>query len=217
MNERGRRCCAIAAVVLALLLAENTTRGEILIGFDQEEYVVTSVDEPFSVQVLIDANDQTPELDPVRGGLFSFGTKFTFDATKAEIKDASDIAIQDDLDHFGLSDGGFIEVSAGAAAGKGNIDQSVNPLEPFAGNLLMTTTVSNKAAPLDEYLLTLETFRTLGPNEQIFLNGSGDSLDDDIVFGTARVRVIPEPTSGLFLALGGVMFLIRYRSRLTRH
>ena len=89
MNETWERFCAVAFVVPALLLATGIARGDIFVGFDQDEYIVTSVNEPFSVQVLIDANDQTPELDPIRGGLFSFGTKFTFDATKAQINNAS--------------------------------------------------------------------------------------------------------------------------------
>ena len=181
-------------VWLMLIGFVNSTHAAILVTFDQSEYVVSSVGEPFEVQVLIDADDRTPELEPIPRGLFSYGSEIIFDPLKANAAGVSEIDIVSELDNFGFSAGGFKEASAGRAAGKGNIDQNENPLEPYMGNLLMTVTLTNNAAPIDEYPLDLDFFRTLGPTEQLFVDGAGSVLDADITFGAAKVRVVPEPT-----------------------
>ena len=42
-------------------------------------------------------------------------------------------------------------------------------------------------------------------------------LDEEIVFGTARVLVVPEPTSAFCLAIGGLLLLLRLRTRVMSH
>lgn len=181
-------CISILPIMTAGLSAD------IYVGFDQDEYVVSSVDEVFAVNLLIDADPNTDEPNPLPEELFSFGTRMTFDATKAEIDQPTSVTLPNELDHFGFANGGFVEITAGSVGGKGNVDQTANPLVNYSDVELMSIQVTNKAAPTDSYLLELELFRTLGPTEQLFVDGSGAVRDEEIVFGTARVRVVPEPT-----------------------
>jgi hypothetical protein len=52
------------------------------------------------------------------------------------------------------------------------------------------------------------------PRVADFADVDGNSLDDDLVFGTAEVRVIPEPASlGLAAAGAGLLALARLRRR----
>ena len=62
-------------------------------------------------------------------------------------------------------------------------------------------TLTNLAVGPDSYPLRLEFFRTVGPNEQFFLDGAGAVLDGQIEFGEALVVVIPEPSAGALIAI----------------
>lgn len=189
--------------------------AETRVFFDKDEYVVSSVGEMFEVQILIDADDATSQIEPVRTGLFSFGAEVSYESTKAQVVGSSALETASPLDFFQFVPGALTEVDAGRAASKGNIDQVPEPVVPYTGSLLMKLTMTNLASPTDLYPLELDFFRTLGDTEQIFLNGAGGVLDDDIVFGRAWVRVVPEPTAAV-LSLLAVLPLAWQRRRATR-
>jgi hypothetical protein len=189
-------------MLLGLIALGSPAGAETRVFFDQDEYVVSAVGETFDVQVLIDADARTEEIEPVPRGLFSFGTQITFDATKAQVSGPGALATVAELNQFGFVAGAFTDVDAGLAAGKGNIDQMQNPLVPYPGALLMTVTMTNLAAPVDQYPLQLDFFRTLGVNESLFLDGEGNVLDEEIIFEPALVRVVPEPSALIGLVIG---------------
>jgi hypothetical protein len=198
--------------LLGLYALASPAGAATMVFFDQDEYVVSAVGDTFDVKVMIDADSRTEQLDPVPGGLFSFGAKMTFDAAKAQLSGPGALQTVSELDHFGFAAGALTDVNPGVAASKGNIDQLENPLVPYQGNLLMTVTVTNLAAPVDQYPLELDFFRTLGANEALFVDGAGNILDDEIIFEPALVRVVPEPTA-LSLAVGGMMLMCGLRLR----
>jgi hypothetical protein len=202
-------------VLLGICVLASPAGAETRVFFDQDEYIVSAVGETFDVQVLIDADFRTEELEPLPGGLFSFGAKMTFDSSKAELSGPAALQTVGELDHFGFSAGAFTEVDEGLAASKGNIDQIENPLVPYQGNLLMTLTVTNMASAVDQYPLQLDFFRTLGASESLFLDGAGNVLDSEIVFEPALVRVVPEPSAMSLLAGGMALFFgLRRRTAL---
>jgi hypothetical protein len=187
---------------LGLIAIASPTSAATRVFFNQDEYLVSAVGETFDVQVLIDADARTEEIEPVPGGLFSYGAQITFDPVKAQVSGVGAVESVAELNHFGFAAGALTDVDAGLAAGKGNIDQLQNPLVPYTGSLLMTVTLTNQAAPVDQYPLELDFFRTLGANESLFLNAAGNVLDSDIVFEPALVRVVPEPSALVALAAG---------------
>jgi hypothetical protein len=176
--------------------------AQVTVQFDQPKYFVTGPGDTVEVSILVDGVDSTEPLNPVRRGLYSFAVKTTFDGAKAQVDNVGEIDPAAELDYFGLGVGAFEALGLGFGAVKGNIRQQTNPLEPYEGTLLAKLTLTNLAAGPDSYPLRLEFFRTVGPNEQFFLDGAGAVLDGQIEFGEALVVVIPEPTAGALAALG---------------
>ena len=183
------------------------------VHLDKDLYIVNGPGEQFEVQILIDGNSMNDGDDPVRGGLFSFGTKMTFDSTKAEV---DSMTVVPALDFFGFNAGATVEIKPGSAGAEGNIDQFENPLVPYEDALLATLTVTNNASAVDSYPLTLDFFRDLAPTEQQFINGDGVILDPTIDFVGARVLVVPEPVTCFSFTLGLSLCLtfLRTRSRM---
>jgi hypothetical protein len=184
-----------------------------VVHFDQDVYVVTGPGDVINAQILIDGNPQSPRDDSVPFGLFSFGTQVTFNPVKALVTGPGDISAVPSLDFFGFAPGAFEQVSPGFAGVKGNIDMFENPLVPYSSSLLAELTLTNLASAVDSYPLTLDFFRTVGPNEQLFLNGMGGTLDPDITFRSARVVVIPEPATLEMLVAASVCGWIWLRRR----
>lgn len=192
----------------------RTTTAEVLVRFDQEEYVVFHPGDAFTADIIIvDLDNGTANESGIDGGLSSFGTQATFDAAKAKVDSTSDIVTVADLSFFGLAGGAFEQVGPGLAATKGNIDPNVFPQVPYGGLLLATITFENLASGPTVYPLALDFFNTLGPTEQIFVNGNGVSLDGVITFAPSRVRVVPEPSGILPFLVFVVGFAGRRRLR----
>jgi len=202
----------IAASLLGWQLHTSPCVADILVQFDQPEYTVTGPGQSFQAQILIDADTSRDGLQPIPGGLFSFGTLVSFDATKAVVGSVNDIDTVAALSFFGFAAGAFEQVAPGSAGTKGNINQFPNPQVPYSGTLLATITITNLAAPIDQYPLNLDFFNTLGANENIFVDGPGNTLDLDITFIPSLVRVIPEPSLMGPLVLG-IATLMSRRAR----
>ena len=166
-----------------------------VVRLDKEVYVVNGPGEEIDVQIIVEGNSDLGS--PIRGGLFSFGTKLTFDSSKAEVADA---AVVSDLDYFGFDSGAPLTLNPGSAGMEGNIDQFAEPLVAYSSSLLGTVTLTNKASAVDSYPLSLDFLRDLAPTEQQFLTGNGLNLDPTIEFRGARVLVVPE-ANGLALTV----------------
>ncbi|MFO0897070.1 MAG: PEP-CTERM sorting domain-containing protein [Pirellulales bacterium] len=212
LSARALRWALVHGVAVGCALSATRLPAELLVAFDQPKYFVNGPGDQVEVSVLIDGLDSTPALDPVHGGLFSFAVRATFDSGKAKLDTADDIDPVAELTYFGFSAGAFEALGPGFAAVKGNIRQQTSPLEPYVGSLLAKITLTNLAAGPDAYPLRLEFFRTVGPNEQFFLDGAGSVLDPDIEFVASEIVVVPEPpTVVLLLLAAGVGMLARCR------
>lgn len=197
-------CCALSAARLP---------AELLVTFDQPKYFVNGPGDQVEVSVLIDGLDSTPEFDPVRRGLYSFAVRTTFDGGKAKLDTADDIDPVAELTYLGFNAGAFEALGLGFAGVKGNIRQQTSPLEPYGGSLLAKITLTNLATGPDSYPLRLEFFRTVGPDEQFFLDGAGTVLDADIEFGQAEIVVIPEPPTMVLVLFAGAGLALRRAGR----
>lgn len=189
-----KKSCFLGALILALCALRPcwVQAANYVVHFDQDEYIVNGPGDTIQMQVLIDSNPATPQDDPVLEGLFSFGVRTDFNSAKALIASAADIDVEPALNYFGFAAGAFKQVQPGFGGGKGNINQNA-PFSPYPGTLLMEVTLTNLASAVDSYPVSLDFFRTVGPNEQLFLNGLGVVLDPQIEFRPSLVRVVPEP------------------------
>jgi hypothetical protein len=192
-----------AAVALGLCSFPIGNALGITVHFDQDVYYVNGPGDVFPVQILIDGNDRTHADDPIPEGLYSFATSVLFNPAKATTTGLADVAAVAALDNFGFFPGALEQVAAGKASTKGNIDQLMDPVDPYDGTILATIQLTNLASAPDEYPLTLDFFNTLGPTDEFFVDGDGNVLDLAIQFGSAKVVVlIPEPQTLVLAAMG---------------
>lgn len=173
---------------VALWLAGPGIQAAPRIHFGEDQLKV-SPNEPFDVQIFIDADDRTDGDDLLANGLFGFGIQIDFDETKVRAEDASPANVPNELDFFGFTQGAFQQVDLQRIGVKANVDQNRSPAVPYRGNLLATLSLVNLAAATETYDLGISLFRTLGEAEQIVLDGSGNLLDDDLVFSSMMIQV----------------------------
>ncbi len=221
---RGRSCRIFFATVLAslaLFTVFPTARTlAVTVKFNQDVYIVTPSMPSFDVGVVIDGDDIAPGLQPVTNGLFSYGWQFTFDQTKATV---DNIAVVPDLNFFDFNPGAQTSIGPGLGGARGNIDLS-GPA--YGGTSLATVSMTNLATAPDSYLLTL-AIDPIFPTEQVYVDGAGNVLDPQMLFGTALViirddnggpgdNVIPEPSVGAAMGLW-IVSLLGCRRRRARN
>ena len=154
------------------------------VRFDRPQYDIAP-GEVFPVKLLIDPIPPT--------GLHSFGVRLKFDSTHASVGDASAVIPAPPLDFDGVRGPGAMKaVGSGYAAVKGTVDGSVQPPVFYTQEILATFPVADLAP--GPYTLKAEFFNTLGPTEQIFVDGLGSVLDSQIAFGEAVVNYRPSVT-----------------------
>jgi hypothetical protein len=200
---------AVASAVMTGVLAGAQSAAAQTAGviFDRSVYQVAP-GETFDVQVLLDADLSTPEAEGLANGLFSYSWTASFDAAKASV---DSITVPSQLDYFGFANGASITSEPGLIGAEGNIDQVA--LEPYDGGLLATISLTNLAPVPDEYVLALNLASHL-PKEELFLDGKGNVLDEELFFGTARVIVaVPEPASVSLMLCGAAGALLFWRRR----
>lgn len=201
-------------ISLSPSIASRSQAATISVHFDKDVYVVSGPGEAIEAHVLIDTNLATPQRDdPVRGGLFSQALRVDFSGAKAQFTGPGDVTVPPALDYFGFSPNSFRDMTANFAGVKGNIDQLANPLVPYGSSFLATFRITNLASGPDSYPLMLDFFRTVGPNEQMFLSGDGTVLDPEIMFIPSRVIVLPEPASIVPVFVAMVWFVRMFRFR----
>lgn len=171
----------VVAVLLycGALFQANLTAAEPAyhLRFDRSQYVINPGQE-FEVQVLIDP--VPPE------GLFSFGVLLGFPQTNAVVIGASSIQPVTILSHDGpRGSSPVVGFGPGFAAAKGSADLFDERRPSSTNALLVTFLVRDQRA--GAYSLSLTNFNTLGPSEQIFVDGAGGVLDPLLTFGRATV------------------------------
>jgi hypothetical protein len=118
-------------VVFVFLITHGSANGAIRVGFDREEYQVTGPNTTVPIKIVLDAESATPAIDKLAAGLFSFGVRVGFDATRARFNGVGDISAVPELNFFGFAPGALESVGAGFGAVKGNINSLSSPLAPY--------------------------------------------------------------------------------------
>jgi hypothetical protein len=155
-----------------------------VVTFEREEYLIQG-GETFPVHVFI-----SPPLPP---GLFSFGIRLWLDATNACPSGVGGITVPTDLAFDGPRTlGPVLAVGTNSAAVKGTVSFHGHSLQPSTNALLATFYLTDLAP--GPYQLHLGFFNTLGPTEDIFVDGTGRVLDPFISFGSAAVLRAGNPT-----------------------
>jgi hypothetical protein len=167
-----------------------------VVQFDRQLYEV-KLGETFLVDVLYEPASLA--------GLYSYAVKLSFDEVKAKVADLSSIGVPPALDFNGvLGHGAYRATGPGFAGVKGTIDFFAQPLNYYPGSLLASFAVTDRSLTPGQYTLSLSGFNTLGPTESLFVDGQGQVLDSAISFGTATVRVVPEPAILCLISVGGL-------------
>jgi hypothetical protein len=149
-----------------------------VLSFEQDDYVIFP-GETVSLEVRL------VRLVTESEDLFSYGVRLTHGA--AGTLSVIGITVPAPLDFYFFGAGALIDLDLIGA--KGNIDVAdVNT--PYADELIVTFDLSFDT--LGEFELGLDFFNTNGPNEEIFLDGDGNVIDDTISFGATTVRVVDE-------------------------
>jgi hypothetical protein len=193
------------SLILGVCCASNAFAAPI-VRFTQSNYVINSTTERFRVDVVIDADDSTPIIEPLSVGLLSMGMSLKFDPTQAQVLLADDIAIAPPLNYDGLGNSpGVKSIGLSTATVRG----FVPILDPaYTGSALASFWVTSRTG--GPYTLSLQLDNSV-TTESLFVNENGDTLDGSLKFGTASVQAIPEPTGAAVLAVAGGAMLGRRR------
>lgn len=206
----ARLLFVVISIQTALLLNTSVCRGEIMVSFDKDLYVVDGPGEQITIKILIDGDAMRDGFQPVPDGLFSAGVKMTFNNVKASVAALADVAIAPEIDFFGFNNSALVSVNPGEVAFHGNVDQFNAPPIPYSGALLATVTLTNLASAVDSYPLQLDFSRDLGVNEDFFVDGSGTTLDSMITFVPSQVTVVPEPSAAILGLVPAFWLLSRF-------
>lgn len=198
-TKKLRLLQAVAAVAMAFLGTSFSNAATV--AFDQPGYIV-SVNTNLALEIGITYDTGEPT------DLFSYGVRiFPVGTVPMTLKNIDVPPALDFLSVVGppaLRDISVLGV-------KGSVDAFANPLQFYFGSNIATFLVSFSQQGV--YTLDLGFFNTAGPNEDIFVTGGGATLDQDIVFQSTVVTVIPEPSRAALAALGIVAVLFRRRQR----
>lgn len=141
-------------------------------------------------------------------GLFSYGVRLVFDPAEVLRVTPAGVNVPAELDFNGVRGPGALrQVGPGFAAVKGTVDFAADPVRYYSGVVLATFAVT--PLRMEDCALSLELFRTLGPDEQVFVGGDGTKLDDTLRFGSARLWVVPEPSAAVLWLAGLTLVCVR--------
>jgi hypothetical protein len=165
------------------LLFINSLRSA-TVGFDQANYGVEA-GAVFPVTVRISPNQA--------GGLYSFGVRLGFPSDRARVVSVGMNDVISELRNDGPRlTSPVVGVGPGFAAAKGTAE-FLSGLRPTSQRPeLVTFQVQDLGLP-GSYELTLDFFNTLGPTEQVFVDGNGGVLDSSIQFQRATVTRVARP------------------------
>ncbi len=167
----------IAAFVCETVFSHSSPSERLSVSFDQERYYV-SPGETFPVAVTVELGEGQ--------SLASFGVRLSFDPESAAVAGVNAVEVHPELAFDGPhTETAVIAVGSGFAAAKGTI-RFVGGEGRFPMNQMLVTFLLRDLGQ-GSYPLHVDFFNTLGPTEQIFVDGHGKVLDSEISFGTAQV------------------------------
>jgi hypothetical protein len=180
------------------------------VGFNQPVYSI-GPGATFPVVITIDGNDATPlVLDPVPNGLFAYSLEMTI--TPSSAATVQSVSVVPPLNFSGVSSQAMVLPAVLPASGSititGNVQLGI-PVVDYTGTTIATIFMTDAPPANASYNLAL-AIHEIGPPASFdsFVDGSGNVLDGNIVFGTAQVNVttVP-PTSVPALSRLGVVTL----------
>lgn len=168
------------------------------VSFSQADYNAV-VNQPVALHVVITYAPSDPGNE-----LFSFGVRIIPDPGTSLAADSIEPA--PDLDFFGVGGSAQVDADPAVLGIKGNVEDFQSP---HTDSHLATYEL--RFSQTGSHNLGLALYNTLGPSEQIFVDGDGDVLDPLLTFGSATVHVIPEPPLLPFLSAAFLAGLARRR------
>lgn len=188
------------------LCAVGPAGAEISVHFDQPVYEVVQ-GQSVQVQVILDADDQAPGDQPLTEGLVSMSFEVALDQAGLE---ASSVDLPTALMNDGfngpprieLDDPGFARVRAAVFF----LASEFYMGEDVAGGAkrMRLATVQIVGQAVGEFDLGLGLWQPAGAADEGFVDGQRTTLDGQILYRGATVRVVPEPaTAGLLAAAAG--------------
>ncbi len=185
----------VAAVRLLLVLFSQSGKAALDVRFSQDTYSVAP-GEVFTVTAVI---------SPVpTNGIYSFGVRIDFPPEQARVLSVQAIQVNRVLDQDGPRQNSAVAgFGSGFAAAKGTADFH-SELRPVSNDAALVAFEVQDLGADDSYTISLSPFNTLGPTEQVFVDGAGKVLDPEVRFGEARVnRFVKPPLSGDILVVRG--------------
>lgn len=182
----------------------GSSNGPWYLAPDQRDYRVEPLASSFRVSLVF---------APIPGaGIASYGVTLKFDADSFDVGRPG-IEIPAGLDFNGFAGpGALTEIGPGFVSVKGTVDFLSQAVVRYDAPLVVSIILAPKdALPGETTVLSLEPYYTAGPNEALFVDGDGRVLDPDIVFGSATVEFIPEPSPATLLALGFALLAAHHR------
>jgi len=119
-------------------------------------------------------------------GLASFGVKVQFEPMRAEAVGALSVRVNSALAFDGpRGSGAFVASGSDLLAAKGIIAAFDATGDASRDDLVVTFLIKDRG--VGPHRVRLGFFNTLGPTEQIFVDGEGSVLDSNIEFGSAEI------------------------------
>lgn len=191
-----RHVISMVATVLIAGLWNVSPAAGVMVQFDRDVYEVNE-------GATFTAHIQMPEMPAA--GLFSMGLTVTYDAASAEVVNVS---LAPQLNGDGLGGPPRIELSPGVARIAG---AQAGP-QIFTGTTLVSVTFANLASLGSSYAVRLETFSSSSQFD-VFIDGGGGSLDEQIEFGSATITVVPAPLGMAAMVVAWPWACVRRRPR----
>jgi hypothetical protein len=180
--------------------------GPLYVALDQLNYRVEPLASSFRVSVV---------LAPIPGaGIVSYGITLKFDADSFDVGRPG-IEIPAGLNFNGFAGpGAFSDSGPGFVSVKGTVDFLGDAIVRYDAPLVVSIILAPKnAVPGGATILSLEPYLTAGPEESLFVDGEGRVLDPDLVFRSATVEFIPEPSTRPSWSVGAMLLCARRRTQ----
>ena len=207
--KKGQSLC----VALIVLVVAAPSFAGILVHFGEPFYTVDKGD-ILRIDVILDADDQLEGDQSLPNGLASMSFEMFFDDTGLSVLDVDlpSILTNDGLDgppRVELTPPGFARVRA--AVFFLSDEFYLGEESPSGENRLRLATLEIMADLVGDFDLGLKLWQPAGSADEGFVDGQQNTLDGEIQYGQATVRVVPEPTTLTFIAAGVLLGASRGR------
>ena len=212
--RNGWRSLFVGMAGLAVWLSAGRADATILVHLNEPVYNV-GLGQTLQVEVVLDGDDQIEGDQALSSGLVSMSFGLNFDSAGLSVLEVN---LPSALDNNGLNGPPRIELAPSGFVG---VRASVYFLadefylgETTAGGerRMRLATFEITGVELGEYQLGLRLWQPAGAADEGFVDGDRNTLDSQIVYSGATVRVVPQPTTLAAWTAGTVLIARRRRS-----